>query len=160
MILQTVRHPKKHLNVWRVVAKRKMIFRVWFKVRLKAQVTGFQTHVQPFELDTWLRRYSVSSKIPPLISPHHGTEIRTRLKSLPRRNVFFCGICDDWASNSDMTTIFQILCLWTLKKFIFFMFMNFFGRYGTRNAKNPVFLTKNGEMFFFWGPSNFFGVFF
>ena len=51
-----------------------------------------------------------------------------------------------------MTVILQIFGLWTLKKIqkkIFFIFMNFSWRYGTRKAKNPVFLTKNGEMGFF-----------
>ena len=61
-----------------------------------------------------------------------------------------------------MTVILQIFGLWTLKKIqkkIFFIFMNFSWRYGTRKAKNPVFLTKNWKTFFFLRSIPFWGVF-
>ena len=80
-----------------------------------------------------------------------SARILTSLRKTEKR-FFFCGIWDDWASNSDMTVILQIFGLWTLKKIqkkFFSFFMNFSWRYGTRMAKNPVFLTKNGEMGFF-----------
>ena len=76
---------------------------------------------------------------------------------------FFCGIWDHWAANHDMAVILQILGLWPLKKIqkkIFFIFMNFSWRYGTRKAKNPVFLTKNWKTGFFSEVHPIFGVFF
>ena len=73
VILQTVRHPKTHLNVWTVVAKRINTFRVWFIVRLKGHVIHFQTHYQSFKMNAWLWIYGTFSKIPPLINTHHGT---------------------------------------------------------------------------------------
>ena len=92
----------------------------------------------------------------------NSARILTSLWKTEKR-VFFCGIWDDWASNSDMTVILQIFGLWTLKKIqkkFFFIFMNFSWRYGTRKAKNPVFLTKNWKTGFFSEVHPIFGTFF
>ena len=71
-MLQTVRHPKTHLNVWSVVAKRRNTFSVWFKMRLKGHVISFQTHYRSIEMNAWLWIYGTFSKIPRLINTHHG----------------------------------------------------------------------------------------
>ena len=65
--------------------------------------------------------------------------------------MFFCGIWDDWASNSDMTVILQIFGLWTLKKIQknFFHFYEFFLKiWYKKGQKSGIFYEKRRNVFF------------
>ena len=65
--------------------------------------------------------------------------------------MFFCGIWDDWASNSDMTVILQIFGLWTLKKIqiFFFHFYEFFLKiWYKKGQKSCIFYEKRRNVFF------------